>query len=500
MQLQKGTDMIEVKPNSRAAYQLFHDGTLALNKVERNGMRVDVDYCKKQRHRLGRKISFLKSKIEKSPEIKRWKRAKPDTVFNIDSGPQLGDALFKYSNHTSFKETPTGKPSTDEESLKSLNLLLVNDILEVRKLSKAKNTYLGGFIREQVDTWLHPFFGLNLVVSFRGQSNNINFQNVPTRLPDIKKLCRQAIIPRTNGMLVEIDYQGAEVKSTTCYHHDPAMLDEINNPKRDMHRDMAMECYLLGLDEWTKTTRYCSKNMFIFPQFYGDWWKQCANNLWKAIVNMDLKTAQGVPLRKHLRSKGIKTLAQFEKHIKKVEDDFWNRRFKVYNQWKKDHIELYHKTGVIHLLTGFTCQGLMDNKQVVNYPPQGTAFHWLLWSLAKLQKWLEAHNLNTKIIGQIHDSIVLDADPSELGMVLAKAEQIMTLDIKRHWPWIITPLGIEVEASPVNGSWYLKDEIKKGTPCGSCQNTWWYQKKIEGSSMIRYICPMCGEKWDALPF
>jgi DNA polymerase I-like protein with 3'-5' exonuclease and polymerase domains len=60
---------------------------------------------------------------------------------------------------------------------------------------------------------------------------------------------------------------------------------------------------------------------------------------------------------------------------------------------------------------------------------------------------------DTKVIGQIHDSIVLDVNPHELDQVLKILECIMCNDVRQHWPWIIVPLEIEAELSPVDGSW-----------------------------------------------
>ena len=66
--------------------------------------------------------------------------------------------------------------------------------------------------------------------------------------------------------------------------------------------------------------------------------------------------------------------------------------------------------------------------------------------------------MRTKIIGQIHDSIILDVHPSELQDVLESAKRIMTEDIRRAWSWIITPLVVEAEMSETN--WFEKKGIK----------------------------------------
>ena len=39
-----------LNPDTKAAYQLLHDGGLALTRCEQHGLRVDVDYIKKQQY------------------------------------------------------------------------------------------------------------------------------------------------------------------------------------------------------------------------------------------------------------------------------------------------------------------------------------------------------------------------------------------------------------------------------------------------------------------
>jgi DNA polymerase I-like protein with 3'-5' exonuclease and polymerase domains len=68
-----------------------------------------------------------------------------------------------------------------------------------------------------------------------------------------------------------------------------------------------------------------------------------------------------------------------------------------------------------------------------------------------------ANKMKSMVIGQIHDSIMMDLHKREKNAVLNKLQAIMTVDVKRHWRWIQTPLEVEVEASGV--SWFDKKEI-----------------------------------------
>ena len=295
-------------------------------------------------------------------------------------------------------------------------------------------------------------------------------------------------------MILEIDYSGIEVRIAACYHKDPKMIQDITNPENDMHRDMAMACYLLEKDEVTKDTRYCGKNKFVFPQFYGDYYKNCATNLWSAIDVLKLKTKDGTPLKTHLKQQKIPCYLRFEKHIQDVEDYFWNERYQVYGSWRENHFKKYCTTGYITLKTGFICKGFMTRNEVINLPVQGSAFHCLLWSFIQLNKWMKKNCKKSFKIGQIHDSIVMDVNPSELNKIMIAARRIMTRELPRHWPWIIVPIDIEAEVTPVNGSWYLKKEIHQTKKC-KCGNRWRYKITLEDDRKI-FECPVCGNKED----
>ena len=68
--------------------------------------------------------------------------------------------------------------------------------------------------------------------------------------------------------------------------------------------------------------------------------------------------------------------------------------------------------------------------------------------------------MKTKIVGQIHDSIVADVHEDELGEYLKRAKSIMTKRLVKKWTWINVPLGVDAEVTPLNGSWHEKKEMK----------------------------------------
>lgn len=473
-------------------YDLLHEGTLALSDIEENGLRIDIKRVEKEIKNTDNKIKEIIEKLNGYKEIETWKRIF-GKKFNLFSNKQLSELLFQHLKIKSKGVTEKGNHKTDETTLKKLKIPFVKDILELRKLNKSGNTYLQNFIREQWEGIIHPSFNLHLVKTFRSSSQNPNFQNIPVRQEEMKKLIRSCIIPRKDHLLVEIDYKALEVRIATCYHKDPNMINEIVNPARDMHRDMAIEIYKLSSNEWNYMTRHCAKNMFVFPQFYGDYYESCAKHLFEAITTYKLTTASGVPIEDHLKKKGIKNYDDFEEHLRKVEDRFWNVRFPIYTQWKKKQIERYYRNGYITLLTGFKCQGLMKRNEVINYPVQGAAFHCLLWSLIHLNKVFKKLQMKSMIVGQIHDSLILDVHLEEYNKVINLAHQIMTEEIRKVWDWIIVPLDIEVEVSVMNRSWYGKKEVIR-RECPVCKAGYVYAHKHKEDRKVIYECPLCGDK------
>lgn len=433
------------------AYDFFHDACLALMDVEEHGMLVDVEYCKQQREYLINKVRECRKAILASPEGQKW-RQRYGQSMNLNSDDQLKVVLYEMCGH----KPPDGKTSVNAATLQALKVPMVTDLLNMRKYEKAEGTYLAPFIREQTDDVLHCFFHLHRVVSYRSSSSSVNFQNIPIRDPEIGPLCRNAIKARPGRKIAELDYSGAEVGAAYCYHKDPAMGKYLFDPATDMHRDAICDCFMLEPDQVWKGIRHLGKNDFVFPQFYGDYYVQCAKSLWADAANVKLDKAEAATCRDWLYTRGFKKYADFEQHIKEVEDVFWNKRFKVYAKWRQDHIAAYHKRGYVDGLSGFRYSGIMSRTEVINYPVQGFAFHWLLWSLIQLNRELKQQHFTTRIMGQIHDSMVLDLDPDEEDAVLYLANDIMTHRVKEHWPSIIAPLEVEAELTPVDGTWAQK--------------------------------------------
>ena len=273
-------EKMSVNPNSKEAYSLFHNGILALARAERQGLRIDMDYVTRKKQQLSNKIEDIEDQFRETEFFHRWQKSS-STKVNIHSGLQLGKFIYDELGYDVTKTSKSGKGSVDEEALKQFKIPELDLLLRSSKLKKIRGTYLDGFEREQVDGYLHPFINLHIARSFRSSIDSPNLQNIPIRDKESMAYARGAIFPRPGHQLLEVDFKGIEVAINACINKDKNLINYVSDPTTDMHRDMAIQ--LLMLDSFDpkihKTLRQSAKNGFVFPEFYGDWFKSCAENM-----------------------------------------------------------------------------------------------------------------------------------------------------------------------------------------------------------------------------
>ncbi len=459
--------------NLENANELMHKGILALARAERQGIRIDLKYAQKKKKKLTVLIDLLDKDFKKTNFYKYWEHTQGKKL-NTNSNYQLAHYLYKVKKIKPLKLTASGQGSVDEEALEALQIPELDGFLRIRKLKKLRDTYLHSFLNESVGGYIHPVFNLHTTATYRSSSDSPNFQNIPVRDEESKKIIRTCLFPRPGHQLLEIDYGSLEVCIAACYHKDPTMIQYIKD-QYDMHADMAQQIFCLDdFDKKSKTMkklRYATKNGFVFPQFYGDYYGNNVGTLSKESKlpikgkykdDDGLELPSGIYLGEHLRNKGVTSFDDFTGHLRNIEHDFWSNRFPVYARWKKRWWKSYQKKGYFDTLTGFRCSGIMHANSVINYPVQGSAFHCLLWSFIEIDKIIRKKKLNTRLIGQIHDSILLDVHPSELNFILEMTQRVTCEDLLEAWDWIIVPLRVEAELCDVDESWYHKEEISLG--------------------------------------
>jgi hypothetical protein len=231
-----------------------------------------------------------------------------------------------------------------------------------------------------------------------------------------------------------------------------------------------MELFSLTQKEWelavsinkgdAKNLRFHAKNGMVFALFYGSYYGSIARTVFALLK--ELKVGN-ITAFEHLRSKGIiRTLStaytDFEAHVKRCEQKFWNR-FKAVKAWQDKAFASYLEKGYIEQMFGFRCKGWLTKNDICNYPVQGTAFHCLVWAIHILNRRMLDLKMDSKIIGQIHDCCLGDIVPEEQEKWCQMSFDIGTKEIRDTFKWIIVPLDAEFEQAQIDEPWSKKKEF-----------------------------------------
>ncbi len=411
----------EIKGTNKG-YELFHEGILCFNDMEEAGIGVNTQYYQKVKIEQEKRESFLLKRISQYPEIKLF-RTKSGRNIDLGSAADINTLLYSYLQLAPTKYTEKGNVSADAEVLENLDLPFAKDIVKVRQIEKNKVTYIEGILNEEVDGRIHPNFNLHLVTSYRSSGSNPNVQNLPRKDKASMELIRGGIIPTKGWQIGEADYGAVEVRIIACYSKDPILLKNLKDGI-DIHQEWAN---FLGC------SRFDAKNTFVFPLFYGSYYKSIYYDLVSRGYNISIGKVQ------------------------QAEMEFW-KKYKVAKRFFEELYKFHRVYGYIEMFTGFRRRGWLSRNQISNIPIQGTAFHCLLWAAIQVNKIRKEENWKTKLIAQIHDSLILDIYPSELAHVITTVRRVMTVDILKVFPWIIVPLLAEIEVAEIDMPWHTKEE------------------------------------------
>jgi len=459
------------------AYKLFHAGTLAFADTEQEGgMCVDTAYLEWVSEDLECRLTALESEIKATTLAKQYED-RHGSQINPGSDVQLRKVLFDCAKIKPVLLTDNKNPKVNHKVLESLTShknagRFCELVMNYRKLSDLKGTFVSGVLREAVNHTdleqhklkvVYPNLNLHIPRSYRSSSSGPNFQNFPEHDEESKMILQRGFYPWPGHCHAEVDYGGMEVKIAACYTKDRELIRYIKDRTSDIHRDQAIELYMLDFpietwkkDKVLKQLRYLAKNCFIFPEFYGSWYMPCGENLWNNAKNLVLPN--GVPFLDHMASKGINQLDIYQGFVKSKETEFW-RKFKGYATWKEEWVEQYLRTGKVPMFHGFRRQHLLNRNMILNTAIQGTAYHCLQWSYNKINEIRKEEKWKTKLIGQVHDSIKFSSPPEELDYIVELSSWVMTQAIKEPHNWLIVPLEVEWAVGNQGSPWAMKKPI-----------------------------------------
>jgi len=230
-----------------------------LMAMEEQGVILDTDLLDRLSEELHIDLQALEKKI--------YELAGEE--FNINSPQQLGILLFdKLEIHKELqmrkpKRTKTGQYSTSEQVLERYHRHdLPRNILDFRKLSKLKSTYVDALpnLINPVTGHVHTSFNQTIAATGRLSSVNPNLQNIPIRT-EIGRQMRKAFIPADdNSVIMSADYSQIELRIMAHLSKDPNMCESFKNDQ-DIHASTAARIFEIPIDEVTADHRRKAKEI-----------------------------------------------------------------------------------------------------------------------------------------------------------------------------------------------------------------------------------------------
>jgi DNA polymerase-1 len=191
--------------------------------------------------------------------------------FNLNSPKQLAEVLFMKLNIPSVKKTKTGL-STDVDVLEELQdqgIEIAKFLLEYRKLTKLKSTYVDTLpLLIDGENRVHTTFNQIGTTTGRLSSLNPNLQNIPVRSDEGIKI-REGFVARKGYKFLGVDYSQIELRVLGELSEDPNLINAYQN-NQDLHALTARRLFLDGDDtkEITRDQRSMAKTI-NFSIIYG---------------------------------------------------------------------------------------------------------------------------------------------------------------------------------------------------------------------------------------
>ncbi|MGL5595420.1 MAG: DNA polymerase I [Cetobacterium sp.] len=372
-----------------------------LADMEIEGIKISPEYFSKYSLELESRIDELTKKIYEEAEGE----------FNINSPKQLGEVLFINLNIPPVKKTKTGF-STDSEVLEKLaeqGYEIAKSILEFRKLSKLKSTYVDP-LPKMVDenNRLHTTFNQTGTATGRLSSSDPNLQNIPVRTEEGMKI-RAGFIAKDGSVLLGIDYSQIELRVLAEISQDTNLI-EAYSENLDLHSLTARKIFDLSEDALVTREQRDAAKTVNFSIIYG-------------------KTAFG--------------LSQELKITPKEASDYITRYFEQYPTVKhleKEIIEYAEEHGYVEtyfkrkrIIEGINSKNRVIKNQAermaVNTVIQGTAAEVLKKVMINLYDLLKDKE-DIHMLLQVHDELIFEVEKEKVLEYKEKIEKIMRESIQ----------------------------------------------------------------------
>lgn len=344
---------------------------LLLARMQRAGVRVDVDRCRHLSSSTEARKAALLADVRGLAKL---------PTLNPNSSPQVCRLL--------------GTTDARAKTLERLGSRLAQGIVDYKKLGKAKSTYYDAIL-EGVDGlgYIHPQLNLTRDPSDAGGTktgrlscSGPNFQALPHADDDPNAIyrVRDLVVPRPGMKLLKLDYERAEVWMGASYCKSRRLI-EAYHAHRDIYTEMSGVLHI---------SRHQAKILFLMTQYGAGVWKIAETFGWT------------------------------EAFAKDVRDKF----FALYPEIRRAmyaYADAWEGTGVLRLWTGRAVHYPGDQPYAAwNRVIQGAVGEMVRQAMQTLEPLLDT--LGSRMLLQCHDELLVEYPVAAEREVVRVCTHVMT--------------------------------------------------------------------------
>ena len=390
---------------------LMDDTELALLPVlvrmQRHGIKMDAGVLHEMSADMFRHMGEIESGIY----------ASVGHQVNLNSPAQLSDLLFKELGLPHTKRTKTGHYSTDANTLELLRGIhpVVDQILEYRQVSKLKSTYVDA-LPEMVNPRtgrVHTSYNQTGSATGRISSSDPNLQNIPIRTEAGRQVRRAFVADGApEWQLFSADYSQIELRVLAHMSQDSELLDAFRRGE-DIHSATASLMFEVPLNEVDSDMRRIAK-VLNFGVIYG------------------------------LSAHGIHQQTGFSRDQGKDFIDTYFAKYPGISEYLERVKAQARADQYVETLMGrrrylpeinssnFNTRGGAE-RMAINMPIQGTAADIMKLAMVRVQRRLDAEEMRTKMLLQVHDELVFETPQEEMDalkdLVFDEMPAAMDMDV-----------------------------------------------------------------------
>jgi DNA polymerase-1 len=393
---------LEAEMRNLGVDYLFHEIELPLAGVladmESEGVAIDVPYLKEMQDELGAQMAAIESEVEQVAGQK----------FNLNAPQQLAKVLFEDLRLQVGKRTKTGY-STDADTLEALRDKhpIIGLILEYRQLSKLKSTYVDALpqLVDPLSGRVHTSFGQASTATGRLSSSNPNLMNIPIRTELGQRIRRAFKAGRPDHVMVSADYSQIELRIAAHLSSDPKLLGAFA-AGQDIHTATAAAVFGIPIETVDPNQRRLAK-VANFGSIYGQ-------------GEYGLSQQLGITgdVAREFLAQYWSTYSRLKEYLDEVRRRAREEGFVVSATGRRRAIPDLRSPN-------FQLRGAAE-RMAINFPMQSLAADIIKIAMVRLQREIEADNIEGRMLLQVHDELLFEVPKSEVDQFAEKVPRIMT--------------------------------------------------------------------------